>query len=69
MFFKNEKINIYIVSIIWGVGIATFFRKICDDNKCLVIKAPSDMVKYEQQIGNQCYRFERQNINCEHFLQ
>lgn len=67
MFFKDEKINSYLVSIIWGLGIATFFRKICDDNKCIVIKAPSNMLKYKQQIGNQCYTFEKENVECEHF--
>ena len=64
MFFKDEKSNIYIVSIIWGFGIAAIFRKICDNNKCIVIKAPSDMIQYEQQKDNQCYKFKRENIEC-----
>jgi hypothetical protein len=64
MFFKDEKINTYIISIIWGLGIAALFRKICDNDRCIVIKAPANMLKYKQQSEEQCYNFERENIEC-----
>lgn len=64
MFFKDEKINTYIISIVWGLGIATLFRKICNNDKCIVIKAPTNMIKYQEKNENECYRFERESIEC-----
>ena len=67
MFFKDEKYNTYLYSIIWGLGIAALFRRICDNDKCIVIKAPSDIFKYEQKHNNECYKFEREDVQCEKF--
>ena len=64
MFFKDEKINTYIISIIWGLGVAALFRRICENDKCVVIKAPSNMIDYKQEQENECYRFERENVEC-----
>ena len=30
----------YIISILLGLGLATLFRKVCDDRNCIVFKAP-----------------------------
>ena len=64
MFFEDKRTNTIILSIIWGLGIAALFRKVCDNNKCIVIKAPAGMNDYQQQNGNTCYRFERNNTEC-----
>ncbi len=49
MLFDDERTNTIIISIIWGLGIASIFRKICNNNKCIVIKAPSNMDSYYQK--------------------
>ncbi len=64
MFFKDERTNTIILSIIWGLGIAALFRKVCDGNSCIVIKAPRDMDSYKQEKKNNCYVFERNNTEC-----
>ena len=64
MFFKDKRTNTIILSIIWGLGVATIFRKVCNNNKCIVIKAPEGMKDYYQEKGNICYRFERNNTEC-----
>ena len=64
MFFEDKRTNTIILSIIWGLGVAALFRKVCDNNKCIVIKAPEGMNKYQQKNGNTCYRFERNNTEC-----
>ena len=64
MFFKDERTNTIIISIIWGFGIAALFRKVCDDNGCIVIKAPNNMNDYHQEKKNSCYRFEKNNTEC-----
>ena len=48
MLFENERANTILISIIWGFGVASLFRKICDNNKCIVIKAPSDINSYHE---------------------
>ena len=64
MFLKDDKMNVYIVSIIWGLGLATLFRKVCNKNKCIVIKAPKNINNYQQNIDNSCYNFEKVEVDC-----
>jgi len=64
MLFDDEKTNTIIISIIWGFGIATIFRKICNNNKCIVIKAPTNMDSYYQKKNKKCYNFSKENTNC-----
>lgn len=55
-----------IISIILGIGLATLFKKSCNDRKCLVFKSPS-MSDIKDQIfkyGDQCVKFKEQNIKC-----
>ena len=54
MLFGDERTNTIVISIIWGLGVASLFRKICNNNKCIVIKAPSEMDSY----------YEKKNKNC-----
>jgi len=64
MLFKDQNINTIIISIIWGLGIAALFRKVCDGNKCIVIKSPDNMNKYYQKNNKECYNFVKQKIKC-----
>lgn len=66
MFFKDEKVNTIIISIIWGLGVATIFRKICTNDKCIVVKAPK-MKNYVQKNDDDCYEFAKQYVECEKF--
>ena len=55
----NSKIGKYIFSILLGLGLATLFRKACNDRNCIVFKAPN-LKKIENQIfkfENKCYKF------------
>ena len=62
MFTNDEKVNKYIISIIWGIGIATLFRKVCNNN-CLVVKAPK-MNNYIEMKGDTCYEFVKEEVPC-----
>ena len=64
MFLKNEKTNTYVISIIWGLGLATLFRKMCDKNKCVVITVPKNISEYQQNENNKCYNFEKKEVSC-----
>ena len=42
---NRDEINSIIISVIWGLGVASLFRKICK-NKCIVIRVPNDVDDY-----------------------
>jgi hypothetical protein len=62
----NSKVGIIILSIVWGLGIACLFRKVCNGKNCIVIKAPhleeikGKTFKYEEK----CYQYEPVNSQC-----
>ena len=49
-----------IISIILGLGLASLFRKVCNDRNCMVFKGPSmDEIK-----NNKCYNFKSKSMKC-----
>ena len=66
MFFKDQKLNTMILSIIWGLGISALFRRVCDNNKCIVVKAPKGNQFYENKDG-ECFEFIKEQVECENF--
>ena len=56
-----------LISILWGLGLAAIFRKVCKGRNCIVIKAENPkkiknkIFKYE----NSCYKYYPEAINCE----
>lgn len=58
-----------IVSVLWGLGIATLFRKVCNDN-CIIIQAenPKEVAKKIYQVndsqGTRCVKYSPQIVNC-----
>ena len=65
--FFNSKNGQIIISIIWGLGLAALFRKVCEGRNCIVIKAEKPkkikdkIFKYE----NSCYKYYPEAINCD----
>ena len=56
-----------IMSILLGIGLATFFRALCKGKHCRIISAPP-MEEIEDQIykfDNKCYKLEKNTITCE----
>jgi hypothetical protein len=55
-----------IMSIILGLGLATFFRKMCEGKDCIVSKAPP----YEEiddkiyKFDDKCYKLEKNAETC-----
>tara|TARA_B110000495_G_C22849876_1_gene495572 strand:- start:598 stop:837 length:240 start_codon:yes stop_codon:yes gene_type:complete len=55
-----------IISILLGLGLATLFRKVCNDRSCMIFKAPQ-LKKIKGQIfkyGKKCYKFNEEIENC-----
>ena len=62
----NSETGKYIISIILGLGLATLFRRVCKDRKCLVFRA-APMNKIRDQIfayAQNCYTFQEEAQPC-----
>ena len=67
-FFKT-RIGIILLSIIWGLGLSTLFRKACQGRKCQVIvydgPDPKEMKNIYHEYGNGvCYQYEPIMAKC-----
>ena len=63
----HSKVGQYIISILLGLGLATLFRKVCNDRNCLVFKAPK-IDKIDNQIfefDDKCYKFTKKATTCD----
>ena len=61
-----SEVGKYIMSILLGLGLATLFRKVCNDRSCLVFHAPH-INKIKGQVFNfygKCYTFEEKAERC-----
>lgn len=55
-----------VVSMIIGLGLAALFRKVCDDKKCVVVKAPNseELERYYYKVQDDCYKYTPETVSC-----
>jgi hypothetical protein len=55
-----------LMSIILGIGLATFFRAVCKGRHCKIISSPpiEDIENQTYKFNDKCYTFERNLIDC-----
>ena len=67
-FFKLIKTDVgrKIISVMWGLGLATMFQRICKDRSCIVYTSPnpSDIKNKTYKKGDQCYKFDTEISEC-----
>lgn len=63
----NTQIGVAIISIILGLGLATFFHKACDGKKCLDFNGPliSEIDGKTYKFGEECYKYSFQSASCD----
>lgn len=56
-----------LISVIFGIGIASFFRMTCKDGRCVVISGPnpSDIQANMYKIEDKCYKYVPYAAKCE----
>jgi len=56
-----------IMSIILGIGLATFFRSACKGKNCRVIGAPpmEEIDDQTYRFDDKCYKIERNAVKCD----
>uniref|UniRef100_A0A6C0CS14 Uncharacterized protein n=1 Tax=viral metagenome TaxID=1070528 RepID=A0A6C0CS14_9ZZZZ len=63
----HTKFGQIVISIILGLGLASIFRKACDELNCLSFTAPktSEVEKTIYKHGNDCFKFKATTKNCD----
>jgi hypothetical protein len=64
--FVHSNTGKVIMSIILGIGLATFFRTVCKGKNCRIISAPP-MNEIQDQVykfDDSCYKMEMNPIKC-----
>ena len=68
-FFKSRT-GIIVISVIWGLGLSTIFRKACTGKSCQVVKYvspnPKDIMNstYNYGIEDECYQYDAVITKC-----
>ena len=57
----------YFISAVLGLGLATLFRKVCNDRNCLVFYGPKfkEIDKKTFQFNEKCFQFEKKTGSCD----
>lgn len=66
----HTDLGIKFVSILLGLGLATFFRKVCNDKSCIHFNGPvlKDFTEMDGKIykhGEKCYLYKMKSTPCD----
>lgn len=63
---ENTELGKYFISIIFGLGLASLFRKSCENRSCIIFKGPNmkDITEQNYKYGEKCYSFKEKSIKC-----
>jgi|TARA_B110000967_G_C18663183_1_gene449224 hypothetical protein len=55
-----------VISILLGLGLATLFRKVCNERNCMVFKAPElkEIKEKTFKFDGKCYKYEENSTSC-----
>jgi len=68
--FFASRTGVIVISIIWGLGLSTLFRKACAGKDCLIIKYsspnPQEIMNSTYNYGNdECYKYDAVITQCD----
>jgi len=64
--FVHSSTGRIIMSILLGIGLATFFRQVCKGKQCKIISSPPlDELNNVFKIDNSCYNIEKRAVKCD----
>ena len=63
----NTALGKIFVSILLGLGLATLFRKVCNDKNCLDFKGPilGEIDGKIYKHGEKCYQYNSTSVPCD----
>lgn len=55
-----------IISFILGLGLASLFRQVCNDDSCVVVRGPnpSEVEQKEYKTDDGCYIYQPYPVKC-----
>lgn len=65
--FVHSSTGKILMSIILGLGLATFFRAVCKGRNCKIVSSPP-LEEIEEQIykfDSKCYKMEKNAVKCD----
>jgi len=64
--FVHSNTGRILMSILLGIGLATFFRVACKGKQCRVIASPplTDLENQTYRFNNKCYKLEKNAMDC-----
>jgi hypothetical protein len=63
----NTQLGVAIISILLGLGLATFFYKACDGKQCLDFNGPliDEIDGKTYKFGEECYKYTFHSAPCD----
>ena len=60
----NTPLGNFFISILFGLGLATLFRKVCKDRNCLIFKAPNinNIENKTYKYDDKCYTLKHKSV-------
>jgi hypothetical protein len=64
--FIRSEVGGIVISILWGIGLAMLFRRVCTSRECITVygPAPSDIRNKTMRYKNKCYVIEPKEASC-----
>lgn len=66
----DSDLGLKFISILLGFGLASLFRQVCKDDRCRVIKSPTNLKEIEKsiyKIDDKCYKYKPVPTICDEF--
>lgn len=62
----NTKEGSIIISVILGLGLASLFKKACEDNNCIIVKSPpkNKIIGTIFKEDGKCYKYKPVSTKC-----
>jgi hypothetical protein len=62
----DTKFGSILISVLFGLGLAAVFRRVCKDNRCIVIKGPKleELNKYTYKVNSDCFKYSPVFTEC-----
>lgn len=56
-----------MISVLLGLGLAALFRKVCDNDNCIIINSPpkEEIESKVFSMNNRCYRYKPESTQCQ----
>jgi hypothetical protein len=65
--FVHSTTGRYMMSILLGIGLATFFRQTCIGNNCVIFSAPpvEEIDEQTYKFDKKCYKMVNSSVSCD----